>query len=75
MRTWAFRVRHRGSEERNRVSGEETQGRKRRALSVAAARAADFARKGEQRGALVLKAVVECIREWHQERGSEDVVT
>jgi hypothetical protein len=45
-----------------------------KAISVAAERAADLACKGEQRGALVFKAICECIREWQRERGSEDAV-
>jgi hypothetical protein len=41
-----------------------------KALSVAT----DLACNGEQRGALVFKAICECIREWGRERGGEDAV-
>jgi hypothetical protein len=44
------------------------------AISVAAGRAADLAVEGDQRGALVLKQVVERIREWGRERDAEDAL-
>jgi hypothetical protein len=43
-----------------------------KALSVAAERAADLACEGEERGALVFKAICECIREWRRERSADD---
>ena len=45
-----------------------------KAISVAAERAVDLGFKGEEKGALVFKVVVECIREWHRERGGEEAV-
>jgi hypothetical protein len=44
------------------------------ALSVAAGRAADLAVEGDQKGALVWKAITECVREWSRERGAEDAL-
>jgi hypothetical protein len=41
-----------------------------KALSVAAGRAADLAVEGDQKGALVFKAITE----WSRERGAEDAL-
>jgi hypothetical protein len=45
-----------------------------KALAVAAERAADLAVGGDQRGALVFKAICECLREWQRKPDADDAV-